>query len=81
MFSFIPRNPNSPEQRVKVQEIIIHPQHASNGHSFNYDFCLLKTDPIRLNGVTAAPVCLPTFGQTSLPKNCYVAGWLRVLNS
>ena len=75
--SSIPRNSNSPEQKVKVNEIIIHPFHGTNG-GFNYDFCLLQTDPIRLNGVTAASVCLPNFGETGTPKNCFVAGWVRV---
>jgi len=60
------------EQRVRVFEMFIHPKHNSNGRN-NYDFCLLRTQAIKLNGVTTTPVCLPTV--TQRPHNCYVAGW------
>merc|ERR1712164_82427 len=51
---------------------------------YNYDYCLLETDNIGLDGNTADIACLPNHGDHVLPtydgqrlkgSNCFVAGW------
>ena len=77
-------NRHRTEQRMHVLEMYTHPKHGTGGRKFNYDFCLLRTEKMDLNGRTASTVCLPTqsidVNFAHVTKSCYIAGW-GLLNS
>lgn len=56
------------ERRVKALEIYKHPKYpGSNGHS--YDICLVKVEPMDLNGIERDIVCLPKANKMPKPRN------------
>ena len=71
------------EQRVNAQELFVHPKYDE--HSLEYDFCVVKTDLIELDGVSRDIACLPLQNEHIEPNddtpmvlsntNCHVAGW------
>ena len=71
------------EQRVNAQELFVHPKYDQN--TGDYNFCVVKTDLIELDGVSRDIVCLPLQNEHIKPNddipmalsdtNCHVAGW------
>ena len=78
-------NENSDGERdVQAKKVIMNPNYQSGGFGTNYDFCILKTADLGLDGNKADIACLPQKGQHVLPTNngerlrgsdCFVAGW------
>jgi len=74
------------ERIVKVLNIFIHELYKSKQD--NYDFCLIKTENMELDGETRDTLCLPQSGQHIAPNDnrmrgpsCFVAGWGFLVDS
>jgi len=65
------------QYEVDVKEMFIHPEFGKHPHSpVANDFCILRTDDLKLDGKTADIACLPEKGDTvEGGTNCWIAGW------
>lgn len=73
------------ERVIQATKITMHPKYgASDGYTYNWDFCIIRTEPMNLDGQNSDIVCLPKQGEHVLPthdgqrlegKHCYVGGW------
>jgi len=75
---------NDGERQVDAVKVTMSPKYASGGFNYNYDFCILKTKDLGLDGNKADIACLPAQNDHVLPthngerlrgSDCFVGGW------
>jgi len=66
----------SSQQKIDVAAIVVHPNWDEA--ETNYDIALIKlVSPIKLDGRTAVPICLPEVDETFERESCIATGWGR----
>jgi len=59
---------NDGERQVNAKKVTNHNKYGENdGYQYNYDYCILQTDDLGLDGNKADIACLPNHGDHVLP--------------
>jgi len=73
-------NQTTAEDRLKIEEIIIHPKYDDQDLTGHHDIALIKLSEKVVFSQSVTPICLPAADDLTF-KNLVVAGWGKTSNS